>query len=97
MSQGVVIELHLPSSQAQAPRLSPWKWDGQHWGRHYLTDDAPGSIAVRAFNNRESGWIAFPRAENGESLTPVIVPQQRRKTALPALDVALKAALGWAW
>ncbi len=93
MSHGVVIEMH--PAPAQAPRLGPWKWDGQHWGRHYLTNDAPGSIAVRAFNNREGGWIAFPRAEDGASLTPVGVPQQPRKTALPALDVALKAALGW--
>ena len=88
MSQGVVIELR----PAQAPRLGPWKWERQHWERCYLTGGDPGPIAVRAFNNRERGWIAFPRAEDGASLTPVIVPHQPRKTALPAID----AALGWA-
>ena len=95
MSQGVVIEMHPPSSQA--PRLGPWEHDGQSWVRRYLTGDTTGLIAVRACDNREGGWIAFPRSEDGDSLTPVWAPQQPRKTALPALDVALKAALGWAW
>lgn len=88
MSQGVVIELR-PTS---ALRLGPWERQAQSWVRRYTSDDAPGPVAVCACDNREGGWIAFPRAEDGASLTPVMVPQQPRKTALPALD----AALGWA-
>ena len=95
MSQGVVIELRPAPAPAQAPRLGPWERDGQSWVRRYLTEDTPGPIAVCACDNREGGWTAFPNDEGGASLTPVMVPKQPRKTALPALDVALKAALGW--
>lgn len=88
MRQGVVIELH----PTQASRLGPWERQAQSWVRRYMSDETPGLVAVCACDNREGGWIAFPRAEDGASLTPVIVPTQPRKTALPAID----AALGWA-
>lgn len=69
--------------------VGPWKRDGQSWVRRFVVGDGPERVAVRACDNREGGWTAFPHTSDGESLTPVGVPPQRRKAALAALDAAL--------
>jgi hypothetical protein len=72
-----------------AANVGPWKRDGQSWIRRYITGDNPGCVAVRACDNREGGWMAFPWTDDPEAMTPIRIEPQRKVAALRAIDKAL--------